>query len=96
VPVSSDVLDLPSLAGQMPRLAASESVLFDAGSRPEYGAIRAMLGRGPVVTEVNDRRITVVGTFDLGASFGAGGHLLTSDRNFSRLFGRPLDMIDIG
>lgn len=96
VPVSSDVLDLPSLAGQMPRLATSESVLFDAGSRPEYGAIGAMLGRGPVVTEVNDRRITVVGTFDLGASFGAGGHLLTSDRNFGRLFGRPLDMIDIG
>ena len=96
VPASGDVLDLPPLAGMMSRLATPDAVLFDAGSRPEYGAIAAMLGRGSVVTEVNDRRITVAGTFDLGASFGAGGHLLTSDRNFSRLFGRPLDMIDIG
>jgi putative ABC transport system permease protein len=96
VPASSEALDLPSLAGQMPRLAASDSVLFDAGSRPEYGSIAAMLEDGGVVTEVNDRRISVVGTFELGASFGAGGHLLTSDRNFSRLFERPLDLIDVG
>ena len=96
VPVSGRMFDLPSLAGQMPRLDASDSVLFDAGSRPEYGPIAAMLERGSVATEVNDRRVMVVGTFDLGASFGSGGHLLTSDRNFSRLFGRPLDMIDVG
>jgi len=96
VPASADALDLPPLAGQMSRLAMPDSVLFDAGSRPEYGPVAAMLARGGVTAEVNDRRITVVGTFDLGASFGAGGHVLTSDRNFSRLFGRPLDSIDIG
>jgi putative ABC transport system permease protein len=96
VPVQGQALDLPSLGAQMARLEASDAVLFDAASRPEYGPIAATLDRGSVVTEVNDRRVTVVGTFDLGASFGAGGHLLTSDRTFSRLFGRPLDMIDVG
>jgi putative ABC transport system permease protein len=96
-PAASQVLDVPSLGDQMKKLTVPDAVLFDVGSRPEYGPIAELSTAGsPVYTEVNDRRVRIVGLFDLGATFGAGGHLLTSDINFSRLFNRPLGVIDLG
>lgn len=96
-PPGADALDLPGLAAERRKLDEADAVLFDRGSRPEYGAIPALLEKTPsVVTEVNDRRVRVVGLFDLGATFGSGGHLLASDVTFSRLFNRPLGAIDIG
>ncbi len=96
-PANRQVLDLPALGGEMPKIGVPDTVLFDVGSRPEFGPIAEMYGRGPALyTEVNDRRVRIVGLFDLGATFGAGGHLLTSDVNFGRLFNRPLGLIDLG
>ena len=55
-----------------------------------------MLAHRPeLVTELNDRAVRVAGLFDLGATFGAGGHVVTSDVTFGRLFRRPVGMIDI-
>ncbi len=96
-PPTKDVLDLPALGAEMTKLSVPETVLFDVGSRPEYGPVADMYKTGSgVYTEVNDRRVKVVGLFDLGATFGAGGHLVTSDINFSRLFNRSLGVIDLG
>jgi putative ABC transport system permease protein len=96
-PASSEVLDVPSLRDQMKKLSVPDVVIFDVGSRPEYGPIAELYERSsPVYTEINDRRVRVAGLFDLGATFGAGGHVLTSDINFSRLFDRPLGTIDLG
>jgi len=81
----------------MRTLSVPDTALFDVGSRPEYGPVSDLLrSRAGVSTGVNGRRLTIVGLFDLGATFGAGGHLLTSDVTFSRLFDRPLGMIDLG
>jgi putative ABC transport system permease protein len=39
-----------------------------------------------VQTEVNNRRVSIMGLFNLGTSFGIDGNLITSDLNFLRLF----------
>jgi len=46
---------------------------------------------------VGGRRVKVGGIFDLGASFGADGNIVTSDLNFLRIFSRrKKGLIDVG
>lgn len=73
-------------------------VLFDRKSRDEFGPIAQLYESGkPVQTEVGGRRVTVGGLFELGASFGADGNMITSDLNFLRLFERrQKGLIDVG
>jgi putative ABC transport system permease protein len=73
-------------------------VLFDRGSRPEFGPVAGTLDGGrPVVTEINDREIVVVGLFDMGTSFGIDGTVITSDDNWLRMFPeRPRSEIQLG
>jgi putative ABC transport system permease protein len=73
-------------------------VLFDRASRPEFGPVAATLDSGkPVVTEINDREIVVVGLFEMGTSFGIDGTVITSDDNWLRLFPqRPRNEIQLG
>jgi len=93
-----DVLRAPGLASQRQLLRQEDVVLFDALSRPEHGPVAEQLRAGkPLVTEVNDREVRVVGVFEMGTSFGIDASLLTSDTNFLRLFpARPRDRIDLG
>jgi putative ABC transport system permease protein len=82
---------------QQQRVKMPDVVLFDRKSRAEFGDIEKLLATGkPVETEVRSRRITVQGLFDLGASFGADGNLITSDLNFQRIFKRDPGLIDVG
>lgn len=92
------VLDLPGLAGQRNQLQVPDVVLFDQGSRPEYGLRSIDVKPGqPVFTEVGHHRVQVSGVFDLGASFAVDGNLLTSHVNFQRLLPyRRQGLIDIG
>jgi len=79
-------------------LRRQDVVLFDRGSRPEFGPVAATLDSGkPVVTEINDREVVVVGLFDMGTSFGIDGTVITSDDNWLRLFpDRPRNEIQLG
>ncbi|MGB3293898.1 MAG: ABC transporter permease DevC [Phormidesmis sp.] len=71
--------------------------LFDQKSRPEYGPIADLLAQGTVKTEVNKKAFQAVGLFDLGASFGADGNVVTSHSTFLNLFSdRQPSQIDIG
>ncbi len=90
--------NLPGLDGEMSKLTMLNRILFDTGSRPEYGHIRASLERnGRVATEVNDKQVCASGSFFLGASFAADGNLLTSDSTFLRLFPQHHgDQIEVG
>jgi putative ABC transport system permease protein len=80
------------------RLRSQDVVLFDSGSRPEFGPVAEALEAGePVVTEINDREIEVTGTFKMGTSFGIDGTVITSDDNWLRLFpDRPRNEIQLG
>lgn len=86
------IIEAPELL-QRPDVA-----LFDALSRPEFGPIASLVReRGGLEAEVNNRRIDVVGLFQIGTSFGIDGSLITSDLNFLRLFPeREPGLINLG
>jgi len=89
---------IPEINHNLERIRMPDAVLADIRSRPELGPLPAWFAeRGAIVTEVNGRRITVAGLFELGTGFGVNGRLVTSSTNFLRIFPRrPADMIDVG
>ena len=73
-------------------LKGINTVLFDRQSRPEFGPQELGL-----TTEASERKITIVGFYNLGGGFTADGTLMMSDQNFRRFFSpRPLNSIDLG
>ena len=85
------------------KLQIPDTVLFDRNSRAEFGPIAADFADEDrkVITEVgnqgNNRKIEVVGLFELGTSFGSDGNLLMSHSNFLRIFQlRRAGFIDVG
>lgn len=73
-------------------LQLPNTTFIDRLSRPEFGPQTIGLE-----TEVDRRRIKIVGQYDLGGGFAADGTLIMSDQNFRRLFDpRPLDQINLG
>ncbi|MGC8713220.1 MAG: ABC transporter permease DevC [Leptodesmis sp.] len=94
----TEVLFTKDLVPDLSPIKIPDVVLFDRKSREEFGPIAQLYGEGkPVQTEIGGRRVTVGGLFDLGASFGADGNIITSDLNFLRLFNqRKKGLIDVG
>lgn len=92
------VLNLPGVAEHQSLLQQPDKVLFDQGSRAEFGEITQQFQlTQSVKTEVENRRIEVIGLFQLGTSFGVNGNLITSDINFLRIFKRrQVGLIDVG
>jgi len=91
------VFKLPALRAFDTALNRQDTVVFDELSRPEFGPVKELLAEGAVITEINDRKMEVLGTVKLGASFAADGNLFTSDQNFLRMFpNRGIDKIDVG
>jgi len=82
---------------QRGRLSREDEVIFDALSRPEYGRVEALAANGVVASELNNRRILVVGLYRFGTSFGMDGSAITSETNFLRFFPqRERGLIDLG
>jgi len=92
------VLELPGVNHNLRQIKLEDGVLFDETSRAEYGSIAQLFRqKQEVTTELEERRIRVVGLFSLGASFAADGNIVTSDLNFLRIFPRrDKGLIDIG
>jgi len=93
-----DVLEVPGVRDNRALLHRPDVVLFDSASRPEHGAVADHLLAGErLFTEVNDRRVEVVGLFEMGTSFGLDASIVTSDTNFLRVFeNRERTQIDLG
>ena len=83
---------------QIEAIKMPDQAIFDRRGRDEYGPVRELLDAGETVTaEINDRRITIVGMYELGTSFGLDGGVITSDLNFLRLLPtRQKSAIDFG
>lgn len=94
----ASTLLIPEVVRDLPKIRLPDVVLADERSRQaQFGPIAEWFARGPVVSEVNGRRVTVGGTFALGTGFGVTGRLITSDANFLRIVPtRRAHMIDIG
>ncbi len=92
------IFDLPGVQQHLEQIKMPDVMLFDRGSREEFGPIAADFNRGKTIkTEVGGRQIKVGGIIELGASFGSDGNLITSDLNFLRLFKeRKQGLINIG
>jgi DevC protein len=90
--LNKNVFNLEGVNNNLDKLKEPDVVLFDAESRTEFGPVVELFNlQGKVETEIgdrgpNNRKITVVGLFQLGTSFGADGNLITSDLNFFRIF----------
>lgn len=73
-----EVLDLPAIRAQRAGWDRPESALADVRSKASmYGR----LGPG-VESELQGKRITIVGTFSLGTDFRSSGTIVMSERNF--------------
>ena len=83
---------------QMEAIKRPDQAIFDRRGRDEYGPVRELLDAGEAVSaEINDRRIAIVGMYELGTSFGLDGGVITSDLNFLRLLpSRQKSAIDFG
>ncbi len=82
-------LNLPEVNSQLDKIKLPETFLFDRAARGEYEQVFQQIDAGKLVTtEVDKRTISIGGVFQLGASFGADGTLVSSDENFLRLFPR--------
>ncbi|MDE2039827.1 MAG: ABC transporter permease DevC [Elusimicrobia bacterium] len=80
------VFDLPDIDRGALALRDPEAVLFDSGSRSEFGPVAEEFRAGrPPTTEIEGRRVRVAGLFRIGTSFGVDGTVLTGDLNFARL-----------
>ena len=90
-------LNLPEAVHYQALLSQQDTVLFDELSRPEFGAVTALLQQGNFFTELNDRKVKTIGTIRLGTSFAADGNLILSEQNFLRIFPqRRASQIDVG
>lgn len=98
VNTTSETLRLPAVTAKLATLQMPNVVLADTRGRPEIGPIADWFAaNGTIETEVNGRRVSVAGLYELGTGFGVNGRLITSDLNFLRIVrDRPPHMIDIG
>ncbi|MGG5887605.1 ABC transporter permease DevC [Falsiroseomonas sp. HC035] len=86
VDTDAGVLEFPGLAPILEQLKRTDTIAFDARSRPEFGAVSRLLEeRGPFEVQVGNRDMQVVGLIEIGPSFGADGNIVLSDVNFRRL-----------
>jgi putative ABC transport system permease protein len=75
------VFNVSEIAGAADVLMQSDTILVDASSRHEFGALQP--GRR---VEIQQRAVTIAGVYHLGSGFVGLGVAITSDLNFSRIF----------
>ncbi|MCP6760345.1 MAG: ABC transporter permease DevC [Fischerella sp. CENA71] len=94
----NNVFKIPDIEHNLDRISLLDIVLFDRGSRKEFGDIVDEFNQGKqITTEVGNRRVKVGGVFELGTSFAINGTITTSDLTFLRIFNkRKSGLIDIG
>jgi hypothetical protein len=86
---------LPEVAANLDRIALPDQVLFDADSRPEFGPIARDVASGREVSaEVGGRRLTVVGLYRIGTSFGIDGSLICERPQFPPYLWKPEPRLD--
>jgi putative ABC transport system permease protein len=90
------VLNLPGVEAS--KLRVNDTVLFNMGSRREFGPIAQGLEAGEtILTEINERKMQVNGLFKLSPTFGINAYAITSDVNFLRMANfRQGGLIDLG
>ena len=76
------VLKMPAVARHREQLRLPDTVLYDRKSKTSYGVTPPY--NEPL--ELAQRKITIVGEFELGADFANDGNLIMSDVNYHKIF----------
>jgi putative ABC transport system permease protein len=82
---------LSEVSARLHALHQSNAVLIDRLSLPDFGPQYTGL-----VTEVNGRRITIVGQYTLGLGFVADGSIIVSDTTFAQISHSRVDDVHVG
>lgn len=73
----------PEITARQPLLVETGAALFDRQTRGDYAALRSAVERGErPQTELGGRTVTLVGTMQIGSTFGVEGALVVSDQTF--------------
>jgi putative ABC transport system permease protein len=81
--------NFPEVNRQVDNIKQPDTLLFDSKARGTYDEVIADVRAGKTVTtEIERRTISIGGLFQLGSSFGADGHIMTSQDNYLRLLPR--------
>ncbi|MBH8572775.1 FtsX-like permease family protein [Nostocaceae cyanobacterium CENA369] len=79
--------NLPEVNQNLDLIKYPDTFLFDRNANGKYQEAIAQVAQGkPVTTELQARKITIAGLYEVGASFVANASLITSDQNFLRVF----------
>lgn len=96
-PSNREIFMMPGVRENINQILRDDSFIFDAKSRAQFGDVKKWFNAGQkITTEVDSRKIQINGLFEMGASFGADGSILSSDTNFIRLTKRDSRLVDIG
>lgn len=80
-------LAFPELEGDVSRLQPLRNALFDRRAKAQYGPIATTVARqGSASVEVNQKRLRIIDTVELGATFSAEANLIVSDSTYFFLF----------
>lgn len=92
------VFKIPEINQQLDLLAVPGGILYDRFAKSELGDVPQMVAdQGFVSSILNNRRVTVMGLFNLGSTFFFEGVAVMSDWNYTRLkAGNDLDKVTIG
>lgn len=96
---AQNVFNIPEINRQRARLNIPNSVLFDRLAKPDFGPIPQLFTeKGNATALLNNRRVSVVGLFNLGNSFFLGaGNLIMSEATYAELFGdNALKQVSVG
>ena len=92
------VLKIPEVDRQLNLLSVPGGILYDRLSKSESGNIPQLFAdKGPVYSILNNRRVTVMGLFDLGSTFYYDGVAIMSDWNYGQISGtEKLNEVSLG
>lgn len=95
---NDDNIRLPGVPERLAELRSPDLVVMDQHSREEFAPlIERFRDAGRASLLLNDRTVSLIGLYSLGASFGVDGSAITSDLNFRRIFpDRSAGRIDLG
>ena len=83
---------LAEVSDRLHALTVPDTVLIDRNSRPEFGPQQS-----GTTTQVERKRVEIVGQYTIGTGFAALGDLIATDQTFLRIFdGRTLERVSVG
>jgi putative ABC transport system permease protein len=94
------VINLPEANQQLQKLMLPNTVLVDRLSKPtDFGPVaQTFAQKGPFAALLNNRRVNIVGLFNLGSSFfRSDGNLIMSETSYQNFFGaQAIKQVSVG